>query len=459
MTTLLPSNIFRAYDIRGIAHSELTTANVELIGKALASTALEAGEKTLLLGADGRLSSPELKQALLKGVLSTGCNVVDLGIVPTPLLYFAAHTSEHSSGLMLTASHNPREYNGIKVLHKGCCLTPEQIQDIRTRALTCDFQTGQGNVIETDFISAYIQRVTQDIRVERPLRIVVDCANAVPSLVAPQLFAALGCDVIPIHCTVDGRFPNHPPDPTVAENLKDLVREVKAHNADLGIALDGDGDRVVLVTETGYVIDTDRLLMLLIKDIAPLYSNPNIVFDVKCTTLLRQLIINNGGQPIMSRSGHSFMKQAMNDSEAIVGAEFSAHVFIKDRWFGYDDGMYVGARFLEILSRSSATADQMLRALPRSIVTPELRIDVSDEQKFQLMDRIKASAHFPQGTVNILDGIRVDFIDGWGLIRASNTTPALLLRFEATTRQGLASIQTLFRELLLQVDAKLVPGF
>jgi phosphomannomutase/phosphoglucomutase len=457
--TSLPSNIFRAYDIRGIAQSELTTANIELIGKALASTALDAGEKTLLLGADGRLSSPELKRALLSGVLSTGCDVIDLGIVPTPLLYFAAHTSEHRSGLMLTASHNPPEYNGIKVLHKGSCLTPERIQDVRARALSGNFRTGQGRVTSSDFIPAYIARVTQDIKVETPLRIVVDCANAVPSVIAPQLFTALGCDVIPIHCTVDGRFPNHPPDPTVADNLADLVTEVRAQNADLGIALDGDGDRVVLVTENGNIIDTDRLLMLLIKDIAPRYTNPSIVFDVKCSTLLRQLISDYGGQPIMSRSGHSFMKQTMHDSDAIVGAEFSAHIFIKDRWFGYDDGMYVAARFLEILSRSPETADAMLMALPRSVVTPELRIDVSDEHKFQLMERIRASANFPQGTVNILDGIRVDFDDGWGLIRASNTTPALLLRFEATTRQGLASIQTLFRELLLQVDAKLVPGF
>lgn len=455
----LPSNIFRAYDIRGIALSELTTQNIEVIGKSLATRALEAGVTTLLLGADGRLSSPALKQPLMQGVLSTGCNVVDLGTIPTPLLYFATSTSKHTSGLMLTASHNAPEYNGIKVVHKGSCLTPEQIQEVRVRALKGDFEVGNGVVSTADFKDAYIQRLQQDIHIERPLRIVLDCANAVPSVLAPQLFEALGCTLIPIHCTVDGSFPNHAPDPTIEENLRDLVDAVKAEKADLGIALDGDGDRVVLVTEKGNIVDTDRLLMLLIKNIAPRYNKPNIVFDVKCSTLVRQLIIDYGGQPVMSRSGHSFMKQMMHDTDAIIGAEFSAHVFIKDRWYGYDDGIYVAARFLEILSQATQSADQMLQELPQSIVTPELRIEVSDENKFQLMERIKALAHFPQGTINILDGVRVDFADGWGLIRASNTTPALLLRFEAHTRQALVAIQDLFRELLHQVDAKLVPGF
>ena len=456
----IPSAIFRAYDIRGIVGDDLTVDVVELIGKALASLALEAGEHTVLFGADGRLSSPELREPLLRGVLSTGLNVVDLGTIPTPLLYFASFTTPWASGLMLTASHNPAHYNGIKIIRQRTCLTPEQIQQIKLRADSGHFLTGSGTLSSRDVAADYIARLQRDVRLQRPLKVVVDCANAVPALVAPALFAALGCEVVPLYCELDGSFPNHHPDPTVAENLTALIQAVRAHDADIGIALDGDGDRVVMVTDQGCAIDTDRLLMLFIKDILPRCESPaRVVYDVKCSTLVPQLVTALGGTPVMSRSGHSFMKQSMLESGAVIGAEFSAHVFIKDGWYGYDDGLYVAARFLELLTRSQDSADTMLRALPQSIVTPELRIDVSDEHKFHLMERILQCAHFPQATVNVLDGIRVDFADGWGLIRASNTTPALLLRFEATSRQALQSIQGLFRELLREVDEQLVLTF
>ncbi|MDP1932610.1 MAG: phosphomannomutase/phosphoglucomutase [Gammaproteobacteria bacterium] len=448
----LPPNIFRAYDIRGVVGTDLDSGSIELIGKSLASLALDAGETTLLFGADGRLTSPALKSALLRGILSTGCNVVDLGIIPTPLLYFAAYTSEWTSGIMLTASHNPPEYNGIKIIHRRSCLTPEQIQQIREHAEAGKFREGCGSLTQRNLKSLYIARLVQDVRLQRRLKVVVDCANAVPGLIAPELFAALGCDVVPLYCDMDGHFPNHHPDPTIDDNMQDLIAQVVAHQADLGIALDGDGDRVVVVTNKGHVIDTDRLLMLLIRDIVPRYQSPNVVFDVKCSTLLTQLIRDCGGNPVMSRSGHSFMKKTMQETGAVVGAEFSAHVFIKDRWYGYDDGLYVAARFLELLSRQSSTAEDLLESLPKSVVTPELRIQVADEHKFLLMEKIKKMAAFPQGSINILDGVRVDFADGWGLIRASNTTPALLLRFEATSRKSLLAIQQMFRELLLQVD-------
>lgn len=451
----LPSNIFRAYDIRGVVDTELNSNTIELIGKSLATLALEAGETSLLFGADGRLTSPALKIALLRGILSTGCNVVDLGTIPTPLLYFATHTSEWTSGVMLTASHNPPEYNGIKIVHRRSCLTPEQLQQIRERAESGEFAEGKGSLTYRDITASYIARLTGDVVLARRLKVVVDCANAVPGLIAPELFRALGCEVTPLYCDLDGRFPNHHPDPTIQENVEDLIAQVAIHKADLGIALDGDGDRIVVVTNAGHVIDTDRLLMLLIRDIVPRHKNPNVVFDVKCSTLLTQLIRDCGGNPVMSRSGHSFMKQTMHRTQAVVGAEFSAHVFIKDRWYGYDDGLYVGARFLELLSRQPETAETLLQSLPKSIVTPELRIEVDDERKFVLMEKIKKLAAFPQGTVNILDGMRVDFADGWGLIRASNTTPALLLRFEATSSSSLASIQQMFRDLLLQVDEML----
>jgi len=456
----IPPDIFRAYDIRGIAGEDLTTDVIEVIGKALATLALEAGEHTVLFGADGRLSSPILREHLLSGLLSTGLNVVDLGTIPTPLLYFASFTTPWSSGLMLTASHNPADYNGIKILRQRTCLTPAQIQQVRDRAVSGHFLVGQGNLSKRDVAADYIARLQRDIPLQRPLRVVVDCANAVPALVAPALFAALGCEVVPLFCELDGRFPHHHPDPTVAANLTALIEAVKHQGADLGIALDGDGDRVVMVTEQGNAIDTDRLLMLFIKDILPRCPAASpVVYDVKCSTQVPRLILALGGTPVMSRSGHSFMKQKMQESGAAIGAEFSAHVFIKERWFGYDDGLYVAARFLEILARSQDSAETMLRALPQSIVTPELRIDVSDERKFQLMERILEKANFPQATINVLDGIRVDFADGWGLIRASNTTPALLLRFEATSRHALLAIQSMFRDLLREVDDHLVLSF
>jgi phosphomannomutase / phosphoglucomutase len=456
-TSTLPisGNIFRAYDIRGIADTELSRPNIELIGRAIGTVARYYDQHTLLFGADGRLSSPDLAAALRKGILSTGCNIVDLGIIPTPLLYFATHTTEWSSGLILTASHNPAEYNGIKIINQRTCLTPEQIQTLRALIEKGQFAQGEGSLTTLDIMPAYIERVRNDIRLQRPLKVVVDCGNAVPALVAPQLFAALQCDVVPLFCEVDGHFPNHHPDPTVEENLQALIRTVKQQQADVGIALDGDGDRVVMVTNTGSVIDTDRLLMLLIRDIVPRYQQPSVVFDVKCSNLLKALIEEQGGVPVMSRSGHSFMKQKMQESSAVVGAEFSAHVFIKDRWFGYDDGMYAAARFLEILAAGSLSAEQLLQSLPHSVVTPELRIEVTDEEKFTLMKRIAELVDFPQAHINTLDGIRADFSQGWGLIRASNTTPALLLRFEACNQEALQQIQQMFRELLARVDESL----
>lgn len=452
----LEPSIFRAYDIRGIVDEQLDAQRIELIGKALASLALEAGEHTVLFGCDARLSSPLLRVPLLRGMLSTGMNVVDMGTIPTPLLYFATFNSQWHSGLMLTASHNPATYNGIKIVRQRTCLTPEQIQQIRMRAELGEFRQGAGSLVQKDFRDAYLVRLLQDITLARPLKVVVDCANAVPALFAPDLFERLGCTVIPLFCELDGRFPHHPPDPTIATNLQALIAQVRHNEADLGIAFDGDGDRVVIVTNAGNIIDTDRLLMIFIKDILPRYEQPKVVFDVKCSTLLRQLIIDYGGKPIMSRSGHSFMKKTMQHSDAVVGAELSAHIFIKDRWYGYDDGIYAAARFLELVSKQPASVEELLQSLPRSVATPELRIEVSDERKFPLMERIKTLARFPQGKINIMDGMRVDFPDGWGLIRASNTTPALLLRFEANSRKSLQIIQALFRELLLEVDKRLV---
>jgi phosphomannomutase / phosphoglucomutase len=459
---LLPQSMFRAYDIRGIAGRDLTTQGAYLLGRAIALMAMSDGLESVLFGADGRLSSPQLSLALKDGILSEGCHVVDLGLVPTPLLYFATHTSSIDFGVMLTASHNPADYNGIKIVRHRHCLTPEEIQDLRWQALAlhdADLQSPRnkawGATTRVDIKPAYLAKISSDIRLAKRLRVVVDCGNAVPGLVAPDLLSALGCDVTALFCDVDGHFPNHHPDPTVHKNLLSLIGAVKNNNADLGIGLDGDGDRVVMVTNKGNVIDTDRLMMLFVRDIVPRYQQPKVVFDVKCSNLLAGEIVASGGQAVMSRSGHSFMKQQMHDSGAVLGGEFSAHIFIKDRWFGYDDGLYVAARFLEILANSDRTAEQLLRSLPGSIVTPELRIEVGEERKFELMERLVRLVDFPLATVNCLDGIRADFKDGWGLIRASNTTPALLLRFEAVSRQSLQHIQDAFRRLLHQVDPSL----
>ena len=456
--SIISEAMFRAYDIRGIAGQDLTEDSIYLIGCAIGSYAIEYAEHSLYFGADGRLSSPALANALKRGLLDAGCDIIDLGIVPTPLVYFATHTGYCCSGVMLTASHNPADYNGIKIVRSRTCLTAAQIQELRERSLAIEagqytgFSGRKGSVSSHDLSEHYIARICDDISLERRLRVVVDCGNAVPGLLAPALLRRLGCEVFPIFCDLDGQFPNHHPDPTVASNLGSLISEVRTRHADLGIALDGDGDRVVLVTDQGRIIDTDRLLMLLVRHIVPRYDHPKVVFDVKCSNLLAGEVTRHGGLPVMSRSGHSFMKQMMQETGAVIGGEFSAHIFIKDRWFGYDDGLYVAARFLEILAADPQSADAMLQSLPRSVVTPELRIDVDEAHKFELMGRISQLASFPEAHVNHLDGVRADFADGWGLIRASNTTPALLLRFEAGSHQSLQPIVEAFRDLLKQAD-------
>jgi phosphomannomutase / phosphoglucomutase len=453
----LPATIFRAYDIRGIADRDLTTENIYLIGRAIGRLALEHQHQELLFGADGRLSSPALALALKKGILDAGCNILDLGTVPTPLLYFATHTTHCNSGVMLTASHNPADYNGVKMVRERSCLTPEEIQALREYSLKLIANIDRypapepGHISQIDILPSYLERISSDVKLSRPLKVVVDCGNAVPGMVAPAVFSRLGCTVFPLFCELDGNFPNHHPDPTIAANLAQLIDEIQLRQADVGIALDGDGDRVVIVTNKGRVIDTDRLLMLFVRDILPRYKNPNVVYDVKCSNLVAREISACGGQAILSRSGHSFMKLKMQQTDAVVGAEFSAHVFIKDRWYGYDDGFYVAARFLEILAASTVTADELLEGLPASIVTPEIRIDVADDRKFTLMHEIAKLAAFPDAIINHLDGVRADFADGWGLIRASNTTPALLLRFEAGNAESLTVLTQAFRQLLQQV--------
>lgn len=451
----IPAEVFRAYDIRGIYGDQLDEENVRLIGQAIGSEALDLEIDTLLVGRDGRLSSPGLCRSLIAGVRASGCNVLDLGLVPTPLVYFATHTTDWSSGVMLTASHNPARYNGVKIVFHRSCLAANQIQDIRRRIEAGQLHRGAGSYRTLSILEDYIRRVSGDLHLARKLRLVIDCGNAVTGLVAPALFTALGCEVETLYCDLDGSFPNHQPDPTIAENLQDLQQRVIASGADLGLAFDGDGDRLGVVTSDGQAIDTDLLLATLIEDITPRHPGEAVIFDVKCSSRLAGLITACGGIPVMHKSGHSFMKQKMQETGAPLGGEFSAHIFIRDRWFGYDDGMYTGARLLEILARREGPTAQQITSLGTRVATPEIAIPVAEPAKFALMEKLLAMASFDNGVVNHIDGLRVDFNDGWGLVRASNTSPALLLRFEADSAASLQRIQDAFRDLLQQADNSL----
>lgn len=447
--------IFRAYDIRGVVDSELTETAMEAISRALASEALDNGIDTLLVGFDGRLSSPRLSEILIAGIRSTGCHVVELGLIPTPLLYFATHRSPHRSGVMLTASHNPANYNGLKIVFNRNCLADNQIQSIRRRAELGNFPIGTGQLNTLDPREDYLNAISSQLTMQRQFKIVVDCGNAVPGSIAPELFERLQCQVSPLYCSIDGHFPNHHPDPTVAANLTALRKQVTASGADLGLAFDGDGDRLALVTETGEIIGTDRLLMLLARAILPSYPGAAMVFDVKCSSKLAQLIRELGGEPVMHRSGHSPMKQKMQETGAPLGGEYAAHVFIKDRWFGYDDGLYTAARVLEILSKYTGPVSAAFADFHSPVSTPELFIPVDESNKFKLIEKLQESCDFPGAEVITMDGIRVEYLDGWGLIRASNTSPALSLRFEAETSERLDAIAKKFKALLSSVDDSL----
>lgn len=451
-TLSFPSGIFRAYDIRGVAGSELNVENIKVIAGAIATEALEAGIQTLYVGYDGRLSSPGLSKALISGILETGCSVIDLGLIPTPVLYFATHTGTATSGVMLTASHNPANYNGLKIVFNRDCLADNQIQQIRTRVESADLVTGTGDYSTLDISEHYIADICSRITLAKPLKLVVDCGNAVPAVIAPILFERLGCSVVPLYCELDGSFPNHHPDPTIAANLTTLASEVVRLKADLGIAFDGDGDRLGIVDSNGDIVSTDKLIMLLVNSIAPQYPGQPIVYDVKCSTALSDLIHELGAVPIMHRSGHSFMKQKMSETGAALGGEYAAHIFIKDRWFGFDDGLYAGARAIESLAKLGHSSADEFNSYSTPVSTPELKLPVADSDKFQLIRKIQEIADFPEARLILLDGLRVEFDFGWGLVRASNTSPALLLRFEANTTEQIALLKSRFKALIRSAD-------
>ena len=449
------SSIFRACDIRGIVNETLTTELIHKIGLAIGSEAEALGQQTLVVGADGRVSSPDVRDELIKGLRASGRDVISIGSVPTPLLYFATHNSDTQSGVMVTGGHNPPDYNGFKIVLDGRTLVDEDIQRLYQRIVDGEFSSGEGDLTEIDIRDDYIDAITDDVVVAQPLTVVIDCGNGIAGDIAPELLGNLGCDVIPLYCEVDGTFPNHPPDPTVPENLKDLVLTVKSQNADIGIALDGDGDSLVAVTKQGEIIWPDRLLMLFAKDVVSRNPGSDVVYDVKCTRHLNSVISSFGGRPIISRSGHSFIKEKIAETDAVLGGEMSGHICFGERWFGFDDGIYSAARLLEIVGSQTAGLDELLAEFPSSCSTPEILIEVDDEAKFEIMDQLHKTASFEDGSITTIDGIRVDYSDGWGLVRASNTSPMLTLRFEADDESSLERIKGIFREQIQAVNEDL----
>ena len=445
----IPSSIFKAYDIRGIVETELTPEIVKLIGKAVGSESIEKGERGVVVGRDGRLSGPELSDALISGLIESGCHVVNIGMVPSPVVYFATYTKQASSGVVITGSHNPAEYNGLKIMIAGETISAERIQALLTRINENNFSSGSGTSTSINIDQNYIDTIKSDIKIEKELKIVIDCGNGVAGNIAPQLFEALGVKVTKLFCLVDGRFPNHHPNPSKPENLEDLIQEVKETGSDLGLAFDGDGDRLGLVDNNGQIIWADQQMMLYSKDVLSRNKGAKIIFDVKCTSLLPKFISENGGVPIMSRTGHSFIKQKLKETKAELAGEMSGHIFFKDRWYGFDDALYTGARLLEIISKSDKTCSEIFAEMPVNISTPEININFEKHgQQFEAMEKLSTNINFPSATINTIDGVRVDYENCWGLVRASNTTPCLVLRFEADDNEVLLEIKTKFKEWL-----------
>lgn len=452
----LPHEIFKAYDIRGIVGKTLTAEIVEAIGHAIGSEARVRGLTSVAVGRDGRLSGPDLMLALARGLQKSGVNVVDVGMVATPMLYFAAHTLCDYSGVMVTGSHNPPDYNGLKMVLGGEALAAESIQALRLRVETNDLAHGEGEYRKHDISETYLQRIIGDVRLRRPMKIVIDCGNGVAGAYAPTLYRGLGSEVSELFCEVDGSFPNHHPDPSVPENLRDLIHALKTTDAEIGLAFDGDGDRVGVVTKDGSIIYPDRQLMLFAADVLSRNPGAQIIFDVKCTRNLAPWIERHGGKPIMWKTGHSFIKGKLKETGALLAGEMSGHIFFKERWYGFDDGLYAGARLLELLSHH-ADIDAVLHAIPDAISTPELQIRLKEGENYAIIAQLQNTARFdsPERIITT-DGLRVEYKDGFGLARSSNTMPVIVLRFEADNETALKRIQDDFRRVILQAKADAV---
>ncbi|MCA1324306.1 phosphomannomutase/phosphoglucomutase [Herbaspirillum sp. alder98] len=445
----LSPSIFKAYDIRGIIDKTLNGQVARQIGQAFGAAALARGQKKVVIGRDGRLSGPELAAELARGLQSVGVDVIDLGMVATPMVYFGTNVLDTQSGIMVTGSHNPPDYNGFKMVLAGEAIHGETIQQLYQAIVEGVFPKGNGGYVTHDIRQAYIQRMIGDVKLARPMKIAVDCGNGVAGAFAGEVYRALGCEVTELFCEVDGTFPNHHPDPAHPENLQDLIGCLQESDNEIGLAFDGDGDRLGLVTKDGQIIYPDRQLMLFAADVLKRNPGQQILYDVKCTRHLAPWILARGGQPLMWKTGHSLVKAKLRETGAPLGGEMSGHIFFKDRWFGFDDGLYAGVRMLELLAREpdpSAT----LNALPQSVSTPELQLQMQEGENFALIAQLQGEASF-DGAQDIIriDGLRVEYADGFGLARASNTTPVVVLRFEAETEGALTRIQNEFRKVIL----------
>ena len=459
----LPARIFRAYDIRGIVGDALDPELVRRIGGAIGAEAHHRGVQTVVVGRDGRHSSPGLRAALVEGLCESGRDVVDVGRVPSPVLYFAAEHLGTGSGVMVTGSHNPSDYNGLKIMLAGETLHSDAIQDLRRRIEENDLESGRdargpGALRSAEIVGDYIRRIRDEIPAasgDKVRKVVIDCGNGVAGDVAPRLFRALGHDVVELYCDVDGDFPNHHPDPSVPANLEDLIASVREHGADLGLAFDGDGDRLGVVDGAGTIIWPDRQMMLFAGNVLASRPGAEIVFDVKCSGLLAEHIAALGGRPVMWKTGHSLIKTRLRQSGAPLAGEMSGHIFFADRWYGFDDAIYAAARLVQILVGLGEPSASVFARFPAAKSTPELRVRVGEGGLTRLVDALLAGDHFPGAKRTTIDGLRVDYADGWGLARASNTEPCLVVRFEGADEAALARITEEFRQVLLSIDASL----
>ena len=452
--TISPA-IFRAYDIRGVVSDVLTPAVVREIGRSFGSECQTQNQQTVIVARDGRLSGPSLIAALTEGLMSTGCDVIDIGMAPTPVLYYATHLLKTGTGIMVTGSHNPPEYNGLKMMMGGDTLYGDAITALYQRIVDNNFVAGAGQRSDKDINADYLQRIVGDVKLSKKMRIGVDCGNGVAGALAPQLFKQLGCDVVEFFSEVDGNFPNHHPDPSKLENMQDLIAAVKEQQLDLGLAFDGDGDRVGVIDNNGNLIWPDRQMILFSRDIIERNPGAHIIYDVKCSRLLPKAIEEAGGKPEMWKTGHSFIKARIKETGAHLGGEMSGHIFFKERWCGFDDALYAGSRLLEILSKRDESASDVFAGIPNSFNTPELNVQFAEGEHHAFMRQFAEHASFKGAVITTIDGVRADFDDGFGLVRASNTTPVLVIRFESETQDGLERIKNAFRAEMLKIESQL----
>jgi phosphomannomutase/phosphoglucomutase len=453
--------IFRAYDIRGIVGQTLDASVAGLIGHAVGTLMFEKGLSDIVVGRDGRLSGPDLVAGLTEGLRKAGRNVIDIGMVPTPVVYFGGFQLRTGCGIAVTGSHNPPDYNGFKIVVGGETLSGDAIVDLYARIAEGRLHdaAAPGTLMHRDIGEEYVSRIAADVQIDRRLKVVVDAGNGVAGVLGPRVLEAIGADVTPLYCEVDGHFPNHHPDPSEPQNLQDLVQMVQRLDADLGIAFDGDGDRLGVVTRNGTTVYPDRLLMLFAADVLERNPGAVIVYDVKCTGRLPGHILRHGGSPLMWKTGHSLIKAKMRETEAELAGEMSGHFFFAERWYGFDDGIYAAARLLEILAARPESPTEQLDALPDGVSTPELKVDAPAGDPHAFVERFRATAKFEGARTSTIDGLRVDWPDGWGLVRASNTTPVLVLRFDADSQPALSRIQAAFRDQLLAIDPALALPF